>query len=335
MILFVLAIILMLLALVALTLEKTYFYLPYNELKRLASSGNQLAQILFPATAYKRELKTLMWLITGLSAAAGFVLFARIAPPLLGFVVIVIVLWLDFIWIPKSRLSFVGTYLAKWLTPTVVRLLRIWHPIAVFLLAFLSRFFPAPHTGLFERSDWLDLIDQQKSQEDSRIPESQLELMRHSLKFSDYKVADIVIHKRHVKTVNVSDSLGPVLLDELHASGHALFPVYSSSADNIIGTFTVEAVDDLTKNGHVRDFFDRKVAYIHEDDDLEMALKAFHETHQHLLIVINSSNDYVGIITLKDVLLRLIGRFQGDLPVSHDDRQAVAARHSHQLPKTE
>src|SRR5665213_2440603 len=113
---FIFAILLILLALLALTLEKTYFYVPSKELRRLAGKGDSVAQTLLTAETYGLELKLVLWLVTGLSAAGSFVLFARIAPALFGFVTVLLAFWLGFLWIPRTRLTVVGTYVALWST---------------------------------------------------------------------------------------------------------------------------------------------------------------------------------------------------------------------------
>jgi len=66
---FISATILLLLALVAITLQKTYYYLPEAELKRQAQRGNALAKVLYRAVAYGANLRLLLWLLIGLFAA--------------------------------------------------------------------------------------------------------------------------------------------------------------------------------------------------------------------------------------------------------------------------
>ena len=330
---FIFAILLILLALLALTLEKTYFYLTPIELKRLARSDDQLAKTLFSAEAYGNELKVLLWLIIGLSAAGGFVLFARVAPPLFGFLAVVLVLWLAFLWIPRTRLTVMGTRIAEWCTPAVVRLLRFLHPVMAYLALYLGRFPMTPHTGLYERDDLYELLRRQKEQNDNRISDQELELMRRILRFGDYHVRDLMVPRRHVKSVAVTDNIGPVLLDELHATGHTRFPV-NEGKTNIVGTFAVNDVPDINASGKVRDFYERHVAYAHQEDSLEQALRAFAQTHQHLLVVVNSFNEYVGIVTLSDILNRLLGEAEKSFE-EHDDRKAVASRHSQPEPTVE
>ncbi|MGH7142193.1 MAG: CBS domain-containing protein [Candidatus Saccharimonadales bacterium] len=329
MIAFILAIILILLAIVALALEKTYFNLPAKELKRLAVLGDPLSKTLYRAEAYGSELKLLLWLIAGLSAAGGFVLLARLAPAYLGFLVVVISLWLAFVWIPRSRLTNAGVKLAVICTPTLVQVLRIFHPVAVFMASYSGRYVADPHTGLYETDDVLELIERQKGQPDNRIGQRELELMRNVLQFGDHHVRDLVIPKRKVKALNLDDNIGPVLLDELHASGHVRFPVYESKSTNIVGTFSIDHLKDITTQGKIKDYYERRVAYVHEEDNLQAGLRAFYETQQPLLVVVNGFNEYVGIITLHDTLHRLLGTDDGQTAESHSDRKAVAARYTH------
>jgi CBS domain containing-hemolysin-like protein len=50
--------------------------------------------------------------------------------------------------------------------------------------------------------------------------------------------------------------------------------------------------------------------------------------------VVNSFNEYVGIVTLSDILNRLLGEAEKSFE-EHDDRKAVASRHSQPEPTVE
>ena len=329
---FIFAILLILLSLLALTLEKTYFYVPSKELRRLAGRGDNVAQTLLAAEVYGAELKLVLWLITGLSAAGSFVLFARIAPTLLGFVAVALVLWLGFLWIPRTRLTAVGTYVALWSTPVVVQILRVVHPVTAFVANLAFRSPLSAHTGLYEREDVYELLKRQKGQNDNRISHKDLELLRKTLRFGDYHVRDLVVPRRQVKAVNLNDNIGPVLLDELHSSGHSSFPVYDGQPANLVGTLLIDDIADVTQRGKVRDFYEKKVAYVHSNDSLAQALQGLSETNQPLLVVVNSANEYVGIVTLNDILHELLGDAPEESFSEHNDRKAVASRHSQPEP---
>ena len=327
MVTFLAAVVLVALATTALVLEKTYFYVPLRELKRQAARHGASARALYPAAAYETELKIFLWLVIGLSAAGGFLLFARVAPPELGFIVIAFVLLLAFVWVPRTRLTTLGARLARRCTPSVVWVMRVLHPVLRYGSLPVARHYPEPHTGLYEHEDLHELLKRQQAQSDNRISDHDLALMRRALQFGEYRVHGAMTPRGHVVAVAAEERISPVLLDELHKSGHSYFPVYAATKSDLVGTLPLDMVADVKREGAVRDFFDRRLAYVHERDRLEQALLALYETGQHLLIVVDNAGEYIGIITLGDVLQCLFGAIQATGPGRHEDRQMVAARY--------
>ena len=138
-------------------------------------------------------------------------------------------------------------------------------------------------------------------------------------------VADALVPKRVVKSVSASDSVGPILMGELHSTGHSRFPVSDGTAENIVGTLYLHDLVGEKGSGTVRDLMHKKVVYVHENFSLYQTLQAFIKTKQHLFIVVNEFEEYVGIITIEDVLERVIGRLIVDEFDQYDDLRAVAA----------
>lgn len=325
---FIVALICIGLSFVALTLRKTFYYLPEKELRRQAKQGDELAKVLYRAVAYGTSLQLLLWLLIGVFAALGFVLFARLAPPIFGFMAIALLLWLGFAWMPSTRLTGLGARLAVWSTPVLVVMLRYLDPIFSRSAGWAyGRRSPQSHSGLYERSDLLELIDLQKQQPDSRIPVEELELAERALRFDHYKVHNVVVPRKQVKAIGKNDAVGPILLDELHATGYSRFPVYDKSENDIIGTLHLISLEEAKQGGHVRDYFEKGVVYLHESDTLADALHAVYTTKHQLFVVVNSFEEYVGILTLEDILHSLLGQPVDDEFGAHHDIAAVAARH--------
>lgn len=323
---FVLAVFFLALALVALMLRKTYFYLPRIELQRQAARHDQLAETLWRAVAYDQTLTLLLWLCIGLGGGLGFVLFAKVAPAFLGFVVVALALWFGFAWMPSTRLTGIGAHVAVWCTPAVAWMLRVAHPVLEPLARFLARFYLGSHTGIYEKEDLGHMIEQQKHQPDNRVSEEVLALLERALKFDEYTVHDVFVPRAKVRTVANKEPIGPVLMDELHASGFSRFPVYDDDKNTIVGTLFLRDIVDNRNSGTVETYADRHVFYVHENDSLSEALHAFRVAKQQILIVVNSFEEYVGIITISDVLSKLIA-FSDNGFSNHDDKHAVAGKH--------
>ncbi|MGH7194765.1 MAG: CBS domain-containing protein, partial [Candidatus Saccharimonadales bacterium] len=69
------------------------------------------------------------------------------------------------------------------------------------------------------------------------------------------------------------------------------------------------------------------VYYLHVKDSLSEVLHAFFVTNHPVFVVINSSEEYVGMISVEDILRQLVGHVPGDDFDQFADPEAVAARH--------
>lgn len=332
---FVLALVFLALMLFGVALRKTYDYLPRRELKRQARSGDAVAQVLYRAVAYGASLRVLLWLFIGCMAAAGFVLLSRVAPPVLGFLAIAGLVWYGFVWMPAARISGIGARLVVAVTPFVAWLLNYLHPLFSKLANVTApRRSAMFHTGLYEREDLVELLETQRSMTDSRISGAEIDMAIHALTFGDRTVGEIMTPRRVVKMVREDDTVGPVLLDELHASGHSRFPVFGDSQDKIVGTLYLRDLVDARHGGKVHAEMEKKVFYVHEDQGLYQVLHAFIKTKHHLFIVVNNFEEYVGIVTIEDVIEQVIGHKIEDEFDKYDDMRAVAQSNAQEEHET-
>jgi CBS domain containing-hemolysin-like protein len=327
---FITAIIFLLLMLFGVALRKTYDYLPRKELKRQARGGDAVAKVLYRAVAYGASLRVLLWLFIGSMAAAGFVLFSRSdVPTFVAFLVTAALLWYGFVWMPSAKISSFGARLVVGTTPLIAWLLNYLHPlfskVSNLVAARRAAMF---HTGLYEREDLVDFLETQRGMADSRISSAEIDMAVHALTFGERTVSEVMAPRRVVKMVSVDDAIGPILLDELHDSGHSRFPVYGETQDKIVGTLYLRDLIDAKHGGKVHSAMQKKVYYVHEDETLYHVLHAFIKTKHHLFIVVNSFEEYVGIVTIEDVLEQVIGHKIEDEFDKYDDMRAVAQYHA-------
>lgn len=322
------AFILLLLAIGGVVVRKTYYYLPIRELKRRAEHNDPLAKKLYPAAAHGSSLRALLWLYIGLTTAASLIIFAKSLPFWACLLIVGPVLWAAFSWLPASRMTKVGARLTMLVTPPILWLLNFLHPV-------LSRSTDAiqkhttvnDHTGIYEREDLVKLIEDIEWQKDSRITAEELEIAKRALTFSDFSVADILVSRKKIKTVLANDTVGPILIDELHKTGQDYVLVRDKKGGQVVGTLEFNRLG-LNSKGEVRDLMNSEVYYIHEDDSLGVALHAFFTTNHPLFIVVNSFEEYVGIISVENILKQLLGHIPGEDFDQFADVSAVASRHA-------
>ena len=332
---YIVAVVFLMLAVGGVVLRKTYYCLPAVELKRRAQRRDPVAAKLYQAVAYGSSLRGLLWLFIALCSGTGFVLLARVAPVWLSLLAVVVLLWVAYSWLPASRATPLGTRLTILLTPAIAGLLNYAYPLLDRTASLLERFYPATgHTGLFERADLLEIIERQAGQADSRITPEELGIVKRALSFDDRHVGDILTPAKHVKTILASDTVGPILINELYQLGQEFVLVRDSREGQVVGLLECKRLD-LKSTGQVRDLMNKTICYLHENDNLSEALRAFSATNCALFVVVNSAQEYTGVISTPNILRALLGHLPGEDFDQYADLSAVAARHTRAKPTAE
>ena len=308
-------------------LYKLYNSVPALELKRQARAGNKRAGALYKVANYEASLDLFLWLAGTAMAVILFIWSAR-ANWWLAAIMVVVTAWL-IIWSPAPRWqgwagglsSLSAKYFAavlSFLNPVFSRLAAIYPPAGRVQL----------HTGLYEKKDLLDLLSKQNKQLDNRIDSSDLRIAGGAMSFGDKLVREVMTPRRQIKFVVATETVGPLLMDELHKSGHSRFPVTKDSAKSaspgIVGTLYLKDIIGYEGGGKVKDLARKDVYYINEDSSLRQALGAFLKTHHHLLIVVNSFEEIAGVLSIEDVMEQIIGQPITDEFDNYENLRAVA-----------
>ncbi len=238
---------------------------------------------------------------------------------------IILVVWLCFDFLPKSHVSNISVRAAKHATPVLHFALERLQPVLRRLGNFINKIEPGRlHTGLYTKDDIVDLIKKQKVQIDNRITKEELYIVEHALQFGDKKVSEIMTPRRVMKTVATHDMIGPVLLKELHDSGHSRFPVYDENPNDIVGTLYLRDALAASAGGFVKNILRKEVFYVNQNQSLARVLDAFIKTKHHQFLAVNNFEEIVGIITIEDIIEQILGKQIIDEFDSYDDLRAVA-----------
>lgn len=157
-------------------------------------------------------------------------------------------------------------------------------------------------------------------------------LIVNGLNFATRRVADIMTPQSVMRTIDQQEVLGPVVLDELHQTGHSRFPVTDGDQNHIVGMLYVQDLVGLhqQEQPRVSSLMDQHVYYIRQQQTLRYALAAFLRTRHHLFIVINQYRETVGLLSLEDVIEALLGRSIMDECDTVDDLRQQAVKQAHQ-----
>lgn len=164
------------------------------------------------------------------------------------------------------------------------------------------------------------------------------QLLTHALQFETTTVNKIMTPRSVVETVQADETLGPIVLDRLHKTGHSRFPVVEKDLDHTVGIlyahdFMTNLSSEQTVN--VKQAMDHTVYYINQSHNLAQALATFLHTKHHLFIVVNEFEESVGVISIEDIMEALIGRKIVDEFDKYEDLRAVASRAATKRHKSE
>ncbi|HJP81353.1 MAG TPA: CBS domain-containing protein [Candidatus Saccharimonadales bacterium] len=219
---------------------------------------------------------------------------------------------------------------------------------------FVERYYEKvePHILTFvTRHTWVGMlfrsvsIKQEESQLESReeldhlvskatgiLSADERRLISESLQFDTRTVESVMTPRAVIESIPVDEVLGPLVLSDLHKTGHSRFPVVNGDIDHVVGMLYIQnllVVNAGSKSSTVKKSMEPRVFYIKNTQTLRHALAAFLRTRHHLFIVVNEFQETVGLITLEDVIESLLGKKIVDEFDAHEDLRVVAARNPH------
>jgi CBS domain containing-hemolysin-like protein len=160
------------------------------------------------------------------------------------------------------------------------------------------------------------------------LSEEERNLVVGGLSFNDILVEAVMTPRDKIISIDKSEFLGPLNLNEFHQKGHTLLPVTSTDIHHIVGLLNITNLLALSikKSTTAEKAMDPNVYYIRNDQKLIDALAAFIKTHSGILIVVNKSRETVGLISLSDIVNKLFGRSIDNVFDSYGSARDVAAQ---------
>ena len=165
------------------------------------------------------------------------------------------------------------------------------------------------------REDLVELL--RDVQADGLIAADTLRMMEGAIAVSDLTVGDVMIPRAQMVALTPGADLMS-LIRQVVESGHSRFPVHGEDKDEILGILLAK---DLLRGvvaehapANVRELL-RPAVLIPESKKLNVLLREFRQSRNHMAIVIDEHGGVAGLITIEDVLEQIVG----DIDDEHDD----------------
>jgi magnesium and cobalt transporter len=167
------------------------------------------------------------------------------------------------------------------------------------------------------REDLVELL--RDAQADGLIAADTLRMMEGAIAVSDLTVGDVMIPRAQMVALPADESLLQ-LMKRVVESGHSRFPVHGEDKDEVLGILLAK---DLLR-GVVADngpasihSLLRPAVLIPESKRLNVLLREFRQSRNHMAIVIDEHGGVAGLVTIEDVLEQIVG----DIDDEHDEAE--------------
>ncbi len=143
-----------------------------------------------------------------------------------------------------------------------------------------------------------------------------LSMVEGAIEVADLSVADVMVPRAQMISLPVDAPLKQILADVIE-SGHSRFPVHAGDKDEILGILLAKDLLRCFVEGadcDIRTLL-RAVTMIPESKRLNILLKEFRLSRNHMAIVVDEYGGVAGIVTIEDVLEQIVG----DIDDEHDD----------------
>ncbi|MFQ3171981.1 MAG: magnesium and cobalt transporter [Oleispira sp.] len=171
-----------------------------------------------------------------------------------------------------------------------------------------------------DRQDLKDIL--REAAERNVVDTETLSILEGALQVSDMQVRDIMVPRSQMVCIKAEESLKE-FLPSIIESAHSRFPVLGEDQDEVLGVLLAKDLLPLILNETLKDFnvkdLLRAAAFVPESKRLNILLKEFRATRNHMAIVADEFGGIAGIVTIEDVLEQIVGEIEDEHDQDDDD----------------
>ncbi len=141
------------------------------------------------------------------------------------------------------------------------------------------------------------------------------QMLKSILDLDEITVGSIMVSRKDISSLPSNLSYSE-LISELKTSPHSRIPVWEKHPENIVGVLHVRKLigeDSLVQKKFNILNYCQKPWFIPESTKLDNQLMAFKKRKEHFSIVVDEYGEFLGIITLEDIIEEIVGDIDDEL----------------------
>ena len=150
-----------------------------------------------------------------------------------------------------------------------------------------------------------------------------LSMLEGVLQVSEMQVRDIMIPRSQMVIIDRDAQLDEVMPVVVKAA-HSRYPVIGDNKDEVVGMLLAKDMLPFTAGGEADAFNMRQIlrpaVFVPESKRLDVLLKEFRSSRNHMAIVVDEYSGVAGLVTIEDVLEQIVGEIEDE----HDFDESVS-----------
>jgi magnesium and cobalt transporter len=147
-----------------------------------------------------------------------------------------------------------------------------------------------------------------------------LAMIEGAIEIAEMHVRDIMIPRAQMSVLELDESpeqLAKIVVE----TGHSRFPVIGENRDDVQGILLAKDLLEYfisgTKNFNLRDIM-RPAVFIPESKRLNVLLREFRTSRNHIAIVVDEYGGVAGLVTIEDVIEQIVGDIDDEYDVDDE-----------------
>jgi len=184
-------------------------------------------------------------------------------------------------------------------------------PIAWPVAKVLDKVLGTEEETIWSKKEIKEIIKVHEDSDKSNIDADEEKVVLGALSYSDEKVSSVMTPKNHVFMLEEKTVLDEKKLSEIKSMGHSRIPIFRDDPDDIVGVLNIKSLIlvNTDSNKKVSDLYNHvKILQVFENEKLDMVLNKFIKQKIHIAYVLNVHKTFLGIITMEDIIERILKR---------------------------
>lgn len=147
----------------------------------------------------------------------------------------------------------------------------------------------------------------------------EIQMIEGVLKMRELKARDVMIVRSEIIALNINDDFDTVV-NAICEFQHSRYPVWDESNESVLGILIAKDVWQYYKKTdefNLKDII-REAQFEPDSKSLDTLLDEFLSAHSHMFIVIDEFSMVTGIITIEDLLERIVGEIEDESDEEED-----------------